>query len=107
MSKRVWVLLTGAGLWMLFIVACLAFKFTEPALNHSGGQLAVFAAPHAPPAADLPDLVITETVGTDSAQCGAKSSLVVAPETDIYFCLTVFNSGNTTFTSAKIKQENS
>ncbi|MFN8491129.1 MAG: hypothetical protein U0350_26270 [Caldilineaceae bacterium] len=107
MSKQVWVLLTSVGLWMLLIVACLAFKLNDPAVKRLDGQIGSLSVQSALRAPSIPELVITETVGTESAQCGAKSALVIAPETTVYFCLMIFNSGNITFTSAKIKQENS
>lgn len=108
MSKRIWVLLTGAGLWMLFIVACLAFKSTSAVgvstklFDDYPPLLAVSRSIHAGA-----ELIITQTVGTDSGQCATTTSVVVQSGKSVYFCLTILNRGDVALTSLTIKQVNS
>src|SRR5690348_3267640 len=108
MSKRVWVLLTGAGLWMLFIVACLAFKSTSAVrvsaklFNDYPPLLVVSRSTHAGAA-----LIITQTVSADSDQCAKTTSVVIQSGKPVYFCLTILNNGEVALTSLTIKQVNS
>ena len=46
----------------------------------------------------VPSVIVTKTVGTDKDACGDSQELHVDAGTDVYFCFTLFNSGNVTLT---------
>jgi hypothetical protein len=53
-----------------------------------------------PPPPGNPAIALTKTVGLDSATCGTTDNLVVGqPSTEVYYCYTVRNTGDVTFTT--------
>jgi subtilisin-like proprotein convertase family protein len=47
----------------------------------------------------IPEIVLTKTVGLDNLTCAETSNLTVGqPNTNVYYCFTVENTGNVTFT---------
>jgi hypothetical protein len=45
-----------------------------------------------------PSINITKTVGTDSATCATTNDITIANGTDVYYCLTIENTGDYTLT---------
>ncbi|GIV79217.1 MAG: hypothetical protein KatS3mg050_3611 [Litorilinea sp.] len=50
-----------------------------------------------------PAIDVVKTVGTDPGRCSEQSTLVVAPDSEVYFCVTVVNTGNVTFTHVTLE----
>ena len=44
----------------------------------------------------MPAIELTKTVGTDADTCATTSSIEVGPDTPVYYCFTVENTGNYT-----------
>lgn len=106
MKQPLWAIAIAIGLLTLLLFACFTqIDLIEPHARTSDvTTLApVLAVQH--PLTENASIHLTATVGTDPASCGTQSNIEAEIGTRVYFCYTVQNTGNVTFTNHTVSDD--